>query len=190
MELITSTTPYSPSSTSGMLARGLKRGDREAIEEAAAILAQLIPADAVVAAMPSHTGEPTYMGQVLKILEGMGYRTEDAFRMTSRQSLYKMKKKGERTGTEIINFSKKRGIYVIDNVIATAETALAALRAGAEAVVSPFEDIKNERREILDRMGIKTRHHPIIDDYSAKLGRDALRGSQGLRESSWVFFHT
>lgn len=125
------------------LARKVKRGDKAAIDEVAKLMASIIPKDAVLIPAPSHTGRATYMLDVANAIAKItGCDVADVLRGTKRAMQYEQKKQ---TGKAIT--SAEMGVtvdgelpagkvpVVLDNVVATGNTAEACVQALGKGIV-------------------------------------------------------
>jgi len=120
------------------LAHGIKNSEPEAISEAARIMSKLIPNDAIVVPMPSRSGKSTTMLKLAKAIasiKGGSVEVIDAIRGLPRESQYDIKKRGEKLTVKDMGFKSvadvpsDRPVVVIDNVVASGTTGLAAIRA-------------------------------------------------------------
>ena len=125
------------------LAKRVKSRDAEAVREVAEMMKPLIPENAVLVPVPSHTGEATDMLDVAKVLgELTGSEVADVLKGAPRASQYDTKKE---TGAAIS--SSDLGIrmegqlpegklpIIIDNVVDTGNTAEACVQALGRGVV-------------------------------------------------------
>lgn len=125
------------------LARKVKRGDKAAIDEVAKLMVPIIPKDAVLIPAPSHTGRATYMLDVANAIAKItGCDVADVLRGTKRAMQYEQKKQ---TGKAIT--SAEMGVtvdgelpagkvaVVLDNVVATGNTAEACVQALGKGIV-------------------------------------------------------
>lgn len=125
------------------LAKRVKSRDAEAVREVAEMMKHLIPENAVLVPVPSHTGEATDMLDVAKVLgELTGSEVADVLKGAPRASQYDTKKE---TGAAIS--SSDLGIrmegqlpegklpIIIDNVVDTGNTAEACVQALGRGVV-------------------------------------------------------
>ena len=113
------------------LARGVREKDAECIGKAAGLFDLMLPKNAVVVPMPSHTGQADAM---LAVAKETGRRVVDCLRCVAHESNYTQKKHGF-TPEEIKMWTfggeklPNDGVFVIDNVICSGVTAAAALSA-------------------------------------------------------------
>ena len=125
------------------LARKVKNGNEAAIEEVADIMAPIIPKNAVLIPAPSHTGRATYMLDIANaIAKRTGSDVADILVGPERARQYDQKKE---TGKPIA--SKDLGVtvngeipegkvpVVLDNVVATGNTAEACVQALGKGIV-------------------------------------------------------
>ena len=136
------------------LAKRVKSRDAEAVREVAEMMKHLIPENAVLVPVPSHTGEATDMLDVAKVLgELTGSEVADVLKGAPRASQYDTKKE---TGAAIS--SSDLGIrmegqlpegklpIIIDNVVDTGNTAEACVQAlGRGVVVSLGRSVDDTR---------------------------------------------
>ena len=136
------------------LAKRVKSRDAEAVREDAEMMKPLIPENAVLVPVPSHTGEATDMLDVAKVLgELTGSEVADVLKGAPRASQYDTKKE---TGAAIS--SSDLGIrmegqlpegklpIIIDNVVDTGNTAEACVQAlGRGVVVSLGRSVDDTR---------------------------------------------
>lgn len=123
------------------LAKGLKAGDEEAIRIAAFKMAPLMPKNGVLIPMPSHDGQENFTTKLCKLLsEITSLPMCDALTCEPHESLCEPKKRAVADGSplpypEVLMMKRKvyslpEGIpVIIDNVIASGTTAVAALNA-------------------------------------------------------------
>ena len=117
------------------LAIAVKDGRRDALVEAAMMMAPLIAERSTVVPMPSHEGMATYMlGLAIEIAKTRpDVRVEDVLKSAPHPSMYSVKKGGGRARpVKMWMASDVRadgGIVVIDNVISSGATALSAASA-------------------------------------------------------------
>lgn len=126
------------------LAHKVKTGDAAAIKEAADMMAPLVPSNAVLVPMVGHTGVATDMMQLANaIAENTGRPVVDALESDPRDSQYESKKEGVVLSAEELGVRMKSGVeipdgmmpVVIDNVVGTGNTAMAAVNALGKGVV-------------------------------------------------------
>lgn len=124
-----------------LLAKALKQNDNKAIGKAAALLQPLLPEDAVLIPMPSHDGREnfsTVLCNALSLLSGRP--VNKLLRCKPHESMCDAKKAAKTAGTELPypeTMMMERTDHeiiidtpvVIDNVIASGTTAVAALNA-------------------------------------------------------------
>ena len=131
-----------------LLARKVKTGDMEALGTAAAMMAPLVPKDAVIVPTPSHTGRATDMLALSRMISRKaGVPVCDILRSEPRESQYSHKNE---TGKPMR--SSELGIVlsgtlpegriplVIDNVISSGNTAEACIQALGTGVMLALAD--------------------------------------------------
>ena len=124
-----------------LLARALKENDRESVNEAAALLQPLLPEDAVLIPMPSHDGGENFSTALCNALSRLSGRpVKKILKCRPHESMCNAKKSANINGTRLPHpetFMMERTEHepiggtpvVIDNVIASGTTAVAALDA-------------------------------------------------------------
>ena len=125
------------------LARRVKRGDKAAIGEVAELMAPIIPKDAVLIPAPSHTGRATYMLDVANaIAERTGSEVADILRGPEREMQYDRKKAtGKAMTADELDVTVDGEVpagkvpVVLDNVVATGNTAEACVQALGKGIV-------------------------------------------------------
>lgn len=125
------------------LARRVKTGDREAINEAAGMMAPFIPADAVLVPAPAHTGEARDMLALsYELSRQTGAPVRDILHSDERESQYAYKKenghamKASELGIRATGDLPEGKIpVVIDNVISSGNTAEACVKALGTGIV-------------------------------------------------------
>jgi len=120
------------------LAHGIKNSDSKAINKAARIMSKLIPNDAIIVPMPSRSGKSTTMlklAEAIASVKGGSVEVIDAIQGLSRISQYDSKKSGRPLTVKDMGFKNtieldsERPVVVIDNVVASGVTGLAAIKA-------------------------------------------------------------
>lgn len=115
------------------LAIAVKNGRRDALVEAAMMMAPLIAECSTVVPMPSHEGMATYMlGLAMEIAKiRPDVRVDDALKSVPHPSMYSVKKGGGRARPVKMWMSAdvQGRVVVIDNVISSGATALSAASA-------------------------------------------------------------
>ena len=130
------------------LAHKVKTGDKDALEKAAAMMAPLVPKDAVIIPAPSHTGRAADMLELSRVISRKaGVPVCDILRSEARESQYIHK---YRTGKPIGSYELgivRRGTIpegriplVIDNVISSGNTAEACIQALGTGVMLALAD--------------------------------------------------
>lgn len=133
------------------IARKVKSLDREALMVAVPALRRLLPPDAVLIPMPSHTGEPGFTAVICRALSLLTRRPVcDCLRCSPRESLCTLKNTEFRQGLpkgslmphpDTLRFRLVKDLpaygtpVVIDNVIASGTTGEAALSVLGERAV-------------------------------------------------------
>ena len=125
------------------LAHGIKNSEPEAIKEAARIMSHFIPNDAIIIPMPSRSGKSTTMLKLAEAIASIKGSVEviDAIEGLSRVSQYDSKKSGKPLGIEDLGFKSvaeipsDRPVVIIDNVVASGITGLAAIKAIPNAYI-------------------------------------------------------
>ena len=167
------------------LAHGVKDGDKASIEEAARRLARLVPRDAVLIPVPSHTGQATYtLEMARRVADINGSSVVDALVGKPREKLYDVKKQGSVhvDGKEFLGLSMKdsanipsnRPVFFVDNVVDSGITAkachdivgrggvLAIAYSGEQALDAVYMDaVKRGDMETAARMVSKAAHRAM-----------------------------
>ncbi|MBO7236727.1 MAG: hypothetical protein J6V45_01435, partial [Kiritimatiellae bacterium] len=137
------------------LAHRVKDGDAEAIAEAGRRLAVIMPPDAILVPMPSHTGEPTTMRLLADAIaaNANGAKVVDALRSNAHESNYAQKKRGEEPAEiemrKVADIPENAEVYIVDNVIDTGATYSAAMKAIPNAHILALADTDRTPREML-----------------------------------------
>lgn len=134
-------------------AHAMKNGERWAIWKAATEMAQYIPKNAVLVPMPSHTGRATYtLDLCRKLAKETAAEVCDYLKGTPRDTLYNLKKQGRHFLPAKLGFylaqplpAGKR-VIIIDNVVATGTTAVAAVRAIGGGIVFAYAAATNSQQ--------------------------------------------
>ena len=141
------------------LAHRVKDGDAEAIAEAGKRLAVIMPPDAVLVPMPSHTGEPTTMRLLADAIaaNANGAKVVDALRSNAHESNYAQKKRGEEPAEiemrKVADIPENAEVYIVDNVIDTGATYSAAMKAIPNAHILALADTdRTPSAELLQTM--------------------------------------
>ena len=120
------------------LAHGVKDSDPEAIKEVARIMSKFIPDNSIIVPMPSRSGHSTTMlklAEAISSIRGGSVEVVDAIKGLPRASQYDSKKRGEPLTIKDMGFKStidlpaERPVFVIDNVVASGATGLAAIKA-------------------------------------------------------------
>ncbi|MBR4259756.1 MAG: hypothetical protein IKQ17_12050, partial [Kiritimatiellae bacterium] len=136
------------------LAHRIKDGDSAAIADAGRRLAKILPKNAVLVPMPSHTGEPTTMRSLADSIAANadGATVVDALRSNPHESSYDRKKRGvepeEVEMRRIAEIPKNKEVYIVDNVIDTGATYHAAMRAIRDAHMLALADTDKTPAEL------------------------------------------
>ena len=136
------------------LAHRVKDGDAEAIAEAGRRLAVIMPPDAVLVPMPSHTGEPTTMRLLADAIaaNANGAKVVDALRSNAHESNYAQKKRGEEPAEiemrKVADIPENAEVYIVDNVIDTGATYFAAMKAIPNAHILALADTDRTPEEL------------------------------------------
>ena len=113
----------------------VKHGEKDAILEVAPKLASFVNKDSVLVPIPGHLGECTYTWEMAKAIAKIsGATIIDALGGFARKSSYECKQEGKLHNKAVWFFKRedvpaKKHIVLIDNVVATGETANAARMA-------------------------------------------------------------
>ena len=134
-------------------AHAMKEGANWAIIRAAHEMVQYIPSNAVLVPMPSHTGRATYTKDLCKLIaRETAAEVCDYLRGSERETLYSLKKQGRKPTPKKLGFylaqplpTDKR-VVIIDNVVATGTTAVAAVRAIGRGVVFAYAAATNSQQ--------------------------------------------
>lgn len=145
------------------LAHLIKEGDEKTIYRASHLMSDLIltisgirPEHALLVPVPGHLGKAGYcLDMAETISERTGIRVIDCLTCSPRRTLYEIKKNG---GTPHAEFTLRGRLpedmtpILIDNVIDTGTTALAAARAldAKDVIMAAFADTGNCRKLIKD----------------------------------------
>jgi predicted amidophosphoribosyltransferase len=141
-------------------AHAMKDGAKWAIIQAAAEMVKYIPTNAVLIPMPSHTGRATYTKELCRLIaRETAAEVRDILRGRERETLYTLKKQGRHILPAKLGFyttepapTDKR-VLIIDNVVATGTTAVAAVRAIGGGIVFAYAAATNsEQRKDLVRL--------------------------------------
>lgn len=136
------------------LAHRVKDGDAEAIADAGRRLAVIMPPDAVLVPMPSHTGEPTTMRLLADAIaaNANGAKVVDALRSNAHESNYAQKKRGEEPAEiemrKVADIPENAEVYIVDNVIDTGATYSAAMKAIPNAHILALADTDRTPEEL------------------------------------------
>ncbi|MBR3822020.1 MAG: hypothetical protein IKJ37_10415 [Kiritimatiellae bacterium] len=142
------------------LAHRVKDGDAEAIAEAGRRLAVIMPPDAVLVPMPSHTGEPTTMRLLADAIaaNANGAKVVDALRSNAHESNYAQKKRGEEPAEiemrKVADIPQNAEVYIVDNVIDTGATYSAAMKAIPNAHILALADTDRTPEELRFSMSV------------------------------------
>lgn len=116
------------------LAKALKSGSPEAIRRAASLMADMVEPNRILVPIPSHTGRAGYTLQLARELSRLtGTQVADVLRCQPHPSSYELKRQGRileahEMGFQLTDSSiPSEKIMLIDNVVATGNTAKAAL---------------------------------------------------------------
>lgn len=138
------------------LAHKVKQGDVEAIQEVASLMAPIIPENAVLVPAPSHTGRATYMLDIAnEIAKLTGAEVADVLQGIERGTQYEQKKT---TGKAIasaemgitVNGELPKGKIpvVLDNVVASGNTAEACIQALGTGIVCSLAKATDEYKHV------------------------------------------
>ncbi len=136
------------------LAHRVKDGDTKAIAEAGRRLAVIMPPDAVLVPMPSHTGEPTTMRLLADAIaaNANAAKVVDALRSNAHESNYAQKKRGEEPAEiemrKVADIPENAEVYIVDNVIDTGATYSAAMKAIPNAHIFALADTDRTPEEL------------------------------------------
>ncbi|MBP5791023.1 MAG: zeta toxin family protein, partial [Kiritimatiellae bacterium] len=132
-----------------VLAHGVKEGDEDAMNEAAGRMAALIPDNAVLIPIPSHTGKATTMLQLANAIQALkpSATVLDALEADPHESNYVQKKRLHRPPDAVsmrmkegIELPQGRPVYFVDNVVASGVTYAAAQKAIPGADIATLTD--------------------------------------------------
>ena len=132
-----------------VLAHGVKEGDEDAMNEAAGRMAALIPDNAVLIPIPSHTGKATTMLQLANAMQSLkpSATVLDALEADPHESNYVHKKRLHRPPDAVsmrmkegIELPQGRPVYFVDNVVASGVTYAAAQKAIPGADIATLTD--------------------------------------------------
>lgn len=134
-------------------AHAMKDGANWAIIRAAREMAQYIPSNAVLVPMPSHSGKATYTKDLCRLIaRETAAEVCDYLRGRERETLYNLKKQGRHILPKKLGFyltqplpAGKR-VLIIDNVVATGTTAVAAVQAIGGGVVFAYAAATNSQQ--------------------------------------------
>lgn len=116
------------------LARQLKDGRQDALSRSARLLAPLVAPGTVLVPVPSHTGRAGYTLQLARQLARLtGATVSDCLRSDSRQSSFQLKRSGvtllaSDMGFRLSGDAPTGRVLLVDNVVASGNTATAALQ--------------------------------------------------------------
>lgn len=134
------------------IARRLKRQEDAAIQKAASELSKFIPENCVLVPMPSHTGVPVAMKTLCKEIAKRTHSTVIyAIQGAHRETLYAVKKRGQTLSEQELAFVQvkplplNKDVIVIDNVVDSGRTALAACHAIQNSIVLAYAYTTNPK---------------------------------------------
>lgn len=165
------------------LAHDIKDGKSEAIERAATLMAPSIPEKAILVPMPSHEGRATTMLTLANAIaaKAQGASVLDALEAEPHESNYEHKKRtGKPTDIKMsrikgVRIPKSRPVILIDNVIATATTYNAALKALPNAdIVVLASDARHSVRITKKEYALLSSRVTENDAKAYKAGREPL----------------
>ena len=161
---------YYADSECSNVCHGLKKGDKTAIQTAAAEMVKNIPDNAVLVPMASSVGYATYTKDMCEEIKKLNSTLDisDVLKCNERQKLYDLKLEGKEVSKEFFNFHlseeipKDRPIYLVDNVLSTGSTYINAKEVIPNAKIAVYginEDTqiklsKIEQMENLERLGL------------------------------------
>lgn len=124
------------------LAKGVKQGDKEAIHKAAQLMAPMVEPGDVLVPVPGHTGKAVQMLSLSRELARLtGAKLADVMEGNLRESSYNLKLKGVVHQASEMRFRltgqipQGRRVWLVDNVVASGNTASAALTLIPQAQV-------------------------------------------------------
>lgn len=124
------------------LAKAVKQGDGEAMHKAAQMMAPMVKPDDILVPIPGHTGKAVQMLSLSKELALLtGAKIADVIEGHKRESSYNLKLKGVVQRASEMGFRltqpipQGRRVWLVDNVVASGNTALAALTLIPQAQV-------------------------------------------------------
>ena len=138
------------------IAKGLKRGNKGAIEEAAYRMAVRIPKNSIIVPMPSRVGYATYTKELAEqIARYTDSEVMDVLKGTERPSMYEMKLAGVKLSNIDLGFRvegelpKGKNIVIVDNVIDRGMTAYEAVKAIKGASVFAYAYTNQDKDRVL-----------------------------------------
>lgn len=163
------------------LAKDLKAGKPEAVQTAAKVMAPLVPQNAVLVPIPSHKGRAQETLALVQALSNLtGTRVRDIIVGNDRESSYDLKKKGVILSEEDMGFKLKEpfpdgeNCFLVDNVVATGNTARAVAKLLPEAqVLALAVDSKADGRRpdvVIERILLNEKKIKKMPDMENKQG--------------------
>lgn len=135
------------------IAHGIKNGDMQSIHTAAERMAALVPDNAVLVPMPSHHGYATQTLKLCMVISAItGCAVVNALEGLPRLTNFEAKKAGRSIkwydmGFHLVtSLPEGREICVIDNVIDTGNTAMAAVAAIGDCKIIAYAMTKKTFR--------------------------------------------
>lgn len=161
---------YYADSECSKVCHGLKKGDKTAVQTAAAEMVKNIPDNSVLVPMASSVGYATYTKDMCEEIKKLNPTLDisDVLKCNERQKLYDLKLEGKEVSKEFFNFHlskeipKDRPIYLVDNVLSTGSTYIHAKDVIPDAKIAVYginEDTqiklsKIEQMNNLERLGL------------------------------------
>lgn len=132
--IVRAVTMYNPCSR--MMAHALKDGNWSTVIEAAYLMAPLVPKNAVLIPMPSHSGYADAMLKLAKAISWIsGAEVLDVLKGKQRKTVYELKRNGKKVSASDLGYYTTASIpegkvaVVVDNVCDTGLNATAAANA-------------------------------------------------------------
>lgn len=130
------------------LAHGIKDGNQEDIDTSGEMMSNIIPDGSVLVPVPSRGGDATTTLKLAKAIvkHSPSCSIKDILKGASRRSLYDLKKESKTLSEEEFGFflteelPKDLVVYLIDNVIASGSTGLAASKVVPNSVLVALAD--------------------------------------------------
>lgn len=134
------------------IARRLKKQEQAAVQHAAAVLSKYIPENCVLIPMPSHTGYPVAMKALCREIAKITHSSVVyAIQGVSRETMYAVKKRGGTMSENDLLFKQVKpvptgkNIIIVDNVVDSGRTALAACHAMQDGIVLAYAYTTNPK---------------------------------------------